>query len=133
MKKDITGKEIKVGDKVIAAVQQPHFNKLNQWGKPFMTNFLVFGEVIKLTEHKIWIIYQFKQKEYKKTIRNPRNIYIIDKTRLITEKFVKDNKITCPETISQVDRVIVNAYDFIEELCDEVGYMDYREAYPEDD
>ncbi|PZR92053.1 MAG: hypothetical protein DI537_14605 [Stutzerimonas stutzeri] len=39
-----------------------------------------------------------------------------------TKKFIKDQRISCPETVSQSDRVIVNAYDFIEGACDIVGY-----------
>ena len=37
-------------------------------------------------------------------------------------EFVRDNKISCPEVIAQSDHVIANAYDFIEQLCDLVGY-----------
>jgi hypothetical protein len=40
----------------------------------------------------------------------------------LVEKFVVDQRITCAETISQSDRVIVAAYDFIEALCDVAGY-----------
>jgi hypothetical protein len=40
----------------------------------------------------------------------------------LCRKFIKDQRITCPETIAQTDRVIVNAYDFIEGICDIVGY-----------
>ena len=38
-------------------------------------------------------------------------------------KFIKDNGISCPETIYQMDRVIVNAYQFIEDVCNLVGYL----------
>lgn len=31
-------------------------------------------------------------------------------------KFMKDNEVTCAETIHQVDRVVINACDFIEKL-----------------
>ncbi len=37
-------------------------------------------------------------------------------------QFVIDNNITSPESIYQTDRVIENAYTFIEDLCDIVGY-----------
>ena len=50
-----------------------------------------------------------------------------DKLREIVEKFVKKQKISCPETIYQSDRVIENAYEFIKELCNEVGYHKYPE------
>lgn len=40
------------------------------------------------------------------------------------EKFIEDNQISCPETIHQTDWVITNAYEFIERLCDIVGYYE---------
>lgn len=36
--------------------------------------------------------------------------------------FIQDNDITCAETIAQTDRVIQNAYEFIEHICNIVGY-----------
>lgn len=45
------------------------------------------------------------------------------------KKFVEEQDITCPETIHQSDRVIENAYEFIEHICDIVGYV----AVDEDD
>jgi hypothetical protein len=42
----------------------------------------------------------------------------------IVENFIKKEKIYCPEAITQSDNVIVNAYDFIEECCNVVGYID---------
>lgn len=41
----------------------------------------------------------------------------------IVEQFIADQRIYCPETIYQTDRVIINAYEFIEELCNVVGYL----------
>lgn len=40
----------------------------------------------------------------------------------ICEQFILTNKIRCPETIGQSDRVIENAYDLIGEICDAIGY-----------
>ena len=40
----------------------------------------------------------------------------------IVDKFIKDNKISCAEAVTQSDSVIRNAYEFIEELCDVAGY-----------
>lgn len=37
-------------------------------------------------------------------------------------EFVAAQRIYCPETVYQTDRVIVHAYDFIAELCDLAGY-----------
>lgn len=40
-----------------------------------------------------------------------------------------EQEITCPETIHQSDRVIENAYEFIEVLAEVVGYH----VYPQDE
>lgn len=40
----------------------------------------------------------------------------------LCEQFIKDNKITCAEVVYQTDHVIQNAYEFIEEVCNIVGY-----------
>lgn len=42
----------------------------------------------------------------------------------IVENFIKDNEIRCAESIYQKDMVIENAYEFIENLCDIVGYYE---------
>ena len=42
----------------------------------------------------------------------------------VVKKFIDDNNIDCAETIYQVDKVIENAYDFIQELCELVGYKE---------
>ncbi len=39
------------------------------------------------------------------------------------KKFIEDQHIWCPETIYQSDRVIENAYEFIERVCNIVGYV----------
>lgn len=44
------------------------------------------------------------------------------KLTVIVKQFIADQKIRAPETIHQTDRVIENAYEFIEQLCDVVGY-----------
>ena len=38
-------------------------------------------------------------------------------------KFIEEQEISCPETIYQTDWVIENAYEFIEDICNEVGYV----------
>lgn len=40
----------------------------------------------------------------------------------IVKDFIEEQEITCPECIYQTDGVIENAYEFIEKLCDVVGY-----------
>lgn len=42
----------------------------------------------------------------------------------LIKQFMEDNGIYTPEAIYQSDHVIANAYEFIEELCNEVGYPD---------
>lgn len=51
------------------------------------------------------------------------------KTALLesVQDFMKSNRITCAETIHQCDWVIENAYSFIEELCEIVGYPEDEE------
>ena len=44
----------------------------------------------------------------------------------LCKKFVVDQEITCAESVHQSDRVIENAYQLIEEICDLVGYYDYK-------
>jgi len=44
----------------------------------------------------------------------------------VCEAFIEKQNISCAETIYQTDRVIENAYDFIAEVCDVVGYKEYQ-------
>lgn len=48
-----------------------------------------------------------------------------DKLYNLCKKFISEQKISCPETIAQTDRVIINAYGFIGEICEIVGYYEY--------
>lgn len=43
----------------------------------------------------------------------------------IVSDFILKNEIGCPETIYQCDHVIEEACEFIESLCNVVGYFDY--------
>lgn len=45
----------------------------------------------------------------------------------LCQKFIDDNDIGCSEVIYQSDRVIENAYEFIESICDIVGYKEYED------
>ena len=47
--------------------------------------------------------------------------------RTLVKKFIEDNKICCAESVYQCDRVSENSLEFIESLCEVVGY------YEEDD
>jgi len=40
------------------------------------------------------------------------------------KKFIEDQRIHCSESVYQTDRVIENAYEFIEGICDIVGYYE---------
>jgi len=40
------------------------------------------------------------------------------------QNYINKQKITCGETIHQCDHVILSAYEFIEGVCDIVGYHD---------
>ncbi len=42
----------------------------------------------------------------------------------LCKKFIDEQDIHCGETIYQSDRVIENAYTFIEEICNILGYKD---------
>lgn len=42
----------------------------------------------------------------------------------VCKKFIEEQEISCAETISQTDHVIENAYEFIEAVCDIVGYFE---------
>ena len=59
-------------------------------------------------------------------VKNP------EKVLTIVHKFIQKNNITCAETIMQSDRVIENAYDFIEELCVAAGYAE-EETYDDEE
>lgn len=43
----------------------------------------------------------------------------------VCRKFVDKQQISCEEAICQCDRVILNAYDFIGDVCEVVGYYEY--------
>lgn len=45
----------------------------------------------------------------------------------LCKKFVADNEIGCSEKVYQSDRVIENAYEFIERVCETVGYHEADE------
>jgi hypothetical protein len=50
-----------------------------------------------------------------------------DKLWQICQDFITKQRIGCCEIICQSDRVIENAYDFIEDICDVVGYLPYED------
>lgn len=43
------------------------------------------------------------------------------------QRFVREQEISCPEAVSQNDNVIEAAYEFIEGVCDIVGYHEFEE------
>ena len=42
--------------------------------------------------------------------------------RTLVKKFINDNKICCAESVYQCDCVSENSLEFIESLCEVVGY-----------
>ena len=41
--------------------------------------------------------------------------------------FIQEHEINCPEAVYQSDRVVLNAQEFIEKICDVVGYCEVEE------
>lgn len=55
-------------------------------------------------------------------------VRVLNKKELLwklTKDFIKENEITCSDSIYQCDRVIANSYDFLKKICDIVGYHEY--------
>lgn len=50
-----------------------------------------------------------------------------EKVLTLVRDFIEKNRITCAEAVSQNDHVIVNAYDFIEELAEAAGYAEVED------
>lgn len=44
----------------------------------------------------------------------------------LCRKFINKYKPSCPESINQVDAINLACIDFVEEICDCVGYYDYE-------
>lgn len=42
----------------------------------------------------------------------------------LCEEYIDEQRISCRETIYQCDRVIQSAYEFIQKVCDIVGYYE---------
>jgi hypothetical protein len=40
------------------------------------------------------------------------------------EQFIKKQNVNCPEAVYQSDNVVLNSYEFIEGVCEIVGYYD---------
>lgn len=45
----------------------------------------------------------------------------------IVTQFRNKHQISCPEAITQVDRIIIDGYDLISDLCDVVGYIEVKD------
>ncbi len=53
----------------------------------------------------------------------------------LCREFIKENKIDCSETIYQTDRIVENSLEFIESICELIGYHEEdedEEEYEED-
>jgi hypothetical protein len=65
--------------------------------------------------------------------RKPLPLGKLRKLENIVVEFIEKQEISCPECVSQSDRVIENAYDFIAELCNVAGYYDDGEDDSDND
>ena len=54
-----------------------------------------------------------------KTVKSAEELNLLWDT---CEKFIADQMIRCEETIYQTDRVMINAYELIQDICEIVGY-----------
>ena len=50
----------------------------------------------------------------------------------LCREFIKENKIDCAETIYQTDKVAENSLEFIESICELIGYHEEEEELEED-
>ena len=50
----------------------------------------------------------------------------------LCREFIKENKIDCSETIYQTDRIAENSLEFIESICELIGYHEDEEELEED-
>lgn len=64
--------------------------------------------------------------DLEKALTNDPNKKAIELWNLC-KKFIEKQKIGYPETIYQTDWVIENAYEFIEQICNIVGYAESEE------
>lgn len=46
----------------------------------------------------------------------------------LCQKYINDQTISCGESVYQSDNVILNACEFIENICDIVGYYEYPDC-----
>lgn len=52
--------------------------------------------------------------------------YVLNELFNLCQDFIRENEIRCAEDIHQMDHVIENAYAFIEEICEIVGYYEEK-------
>lgn len=50
----------------------------------------------------------------------------------LCREFIKENEISCAEDIYQSDRIEANALDFIEQICELIGYHEEEEDLEEE-
>lgn len=55
-------------------------------------------------------------------VKDPRNVLWE-----VCQQFINQYEVSCPENIYQSDRVVLNAQQFIEEICNIVGYAEVKE------
>lgn len=68
-----------------------------------------------------------RQRSSSKDLTEMSNAQIRKELFRLCEQFVIDNEITCPESIYQMDGVIGNAYEFLEGMCNIIGYASIKD------
>lgn len=88
----------------------------------------------KLTTLSCVILNDGKKTDKRSVVRKIKNVVVVkgfdtkdQKLKHICRKYVEEQKISCPECVYQSDRVILNAHELIEELCDVVGYYSHED------
>lgn len=51
----------------------------------------------------------------------------------LCQEFIEEQRIECAEDVYQSDCVIENAYEFIEQICEIVGYAEPKDEELEED
>ena len=51
----------------------------------------------------------------------------------LCREFIKENKIDCSETIYQTDRIAENSLEFIESICELIGYHEEEEELDQEE
>jgi len=64
-------------------------------------------------------------------VTNYQTSELSDRLWSLCERFIDENNISCVESVFQCDHVIVNAYNFIADICEIVGFSEFDYAREE--